>query len=113
MELYNIMKEFVQRGENPVYPKKVVCWRKSSNTVPPEWLTDKSKVIGITDGTYELATRKYDDGTYEYITPDLHTIVKVSSDDDYICMGDISKYEKGKIFSLRPRQFELLYRESK
>lgn len=105
------MKIFVQRGENPAYPKRIKCWRKIDNTTPPTWLSDRSKVERIEDdGVYVLSTRKYDDGSYEYITPDLLPIVKVSSDSDWICFGDVSKYDRDKIFSLRPRQFEILYK---
>lgn len=103
---------YTQRGENREYPMEIEAWRKSDNTNPPAWLSDKCKVLTIkSDGILELATRKYDDSSYEYISPELSPIVKVRSEEDWICLGDISKYEKNKMFSLTPRQFDLLYKK--
>lgn len=99
---------YVQLGENLDYPLEVKIWRKSDNTNPPTWLSDKCHVTEIDEkGNYELRTRKFDNGDYEYISPELTSIVRVKNDEDYICCGNIKT--KNTIFSLTPKQFSLLY----
>lgn len=104
---------YIQRGENLLYPKEVEAWKKSDKVNPPAWLSDRCKVLSVDEesGLFELATRKYDNGDYEYITPELNPIVKVKNDDSWICLGNISKYETNKIFSLTSKQFDLLYKK--
>lgn len=104
--------EYIQRGENPAFPETIKVWSKSSNTNPPSWLTDKCKVVEITDeGIYKLATRNYSNGSYDYMSPEMNVVVSgIESDDSYICIGDFDKYRKDIIFSLNKKQLNLLYK---
>lgn len=101
---------YIQRGENSDYPKEIRVWRKISKLSPPSWMTDICKVVSIDNGYYQLEVRKFNTGEYEYLAPDLTPIVHVSDDSDYICYGDINKYRKNYIFSLTPKQLNLLYK---
>ena len=108
------MKYYIQRGENLEYPLEIRCWRKTLDENVPTWLSDKCKITTITeDGMYLLKTRKYNDDSYDYLSPDNQPVEKVNSDEDWICIGDKGKYVKDMIFSLTPKQFELLYKLKK
>lgn len=105
---------YIQRGENLAYPLEIRCWSKKLDENIPSWLSDICKVNSINnDGVYIVETRKYDDGSYDYLSSDHQPIVNVSSDEDWICIGDKGKYVKNMIFSLTPKQFELLYKLKK
>ena len=96
----------IQRGMNSKYPEKINTWRLGENI--PEWLSDRAKVLFIDgDGNITLDLLKLDTGGVEIKNSDGKGIlVKMETGDSVLC------YSNGKnIFSLKPKQLELLYQE--
>jgi hypothetical protein len=94
---------YKQRGRNDKYPAKIEVWRIGDKV--PEWLSDRAKVKFIDgEGNVTLDRRDRGDGSYEIIgASGVQTLVTVEERSGVVCFGD------GRIFSLRERQFEILY----
>ncbi len=92
-----------QRGRNNKYPETIETWRLGEKV--PSWLSNVCAVKEVDgrNGDMKLDIRETDEG-YELIASGVNQIlVKVSSKEDYICFGD------SRVFSLTPKQIELLY----
>ncbi len=96
----------VQRGLNSKYPERIDTWRLGESV--PDWLSDRAKVLFIDgEGNITLDMFKLDTGGVEIKNSDGKGIlVKMKTGDSVLC------YSSGKnIFSLKPKQLELLYQE--
>lgn len=94
-----------QLGYNKKYPETVDTWKFGSTSVP-EWLSDRAKVKFIDgEGNLTLDILETNTGGYEIKnTEGTGALLLVPGKDDFVCYGD------GKIFSLTPVQFKLLYK---
>ena len=98
---------YKQRGRNDKYPAKIEVWRIGEKV--PEWLSDRAKVKFIDgEGNVTLDRRDRGDGSYEIIgASGVQTLVTVSERSGVVCFG------RGRVFSLREQQLEILYEPSK
>ena len=96
---------FVQCGRNDKYPEQIETWRRGETV--PEWISDNCKIIGIEGTSLIPEFRKVINGGYEIVKENGSALVSTKSDSDFICFGN------NKIFSLTPKQLELLYTEKK
>lgn len=95
---------YTQAGENKEYPESVLVWKVGDKV--PEWLSDRAKVKFIdADGNITLETTDTTSGGLEiHDTSGTGSLVKLKKKTDLVCCGD------GRIFSLSPVQFGLLYK---
>lgn len=104
---------FTQTGYNSDYPKKIITWRFGEKV--PEWISDNAKVIFIDgEGNITLDIVETSSGGIEILSSDGSKIfLKLKSKLDYVCKKVNSNkdidYSTKEIFSLTPKQFELLY----
>lgn len=94
---------FIQCGRNDKYPEQVETWRKGEPL--PSWISDNCKIIGMEGTSLIPCYRGVVGGGYEIIRENGQSLVSTKSDKDFVCLGD------NKIFSLTPKQMELLYKE--
>lgn len=98
-----------QKGKNPKYPEIIDVWK--SGWVVPEWLSDRATVTSITaEGEVTIKINHLSNGGYEIVESGStggKSLVKVTDKDGYVCFGE------GKLFSLRPIQFNILYEPEK
>ncbi len=100
--------KYNQRGYNSKYPQEIITWRYGSPI--PSWLSNIAKVAGLDEitGNPILSIRFLKKGGYEIIdSGGGMALVQTRGKEDYVCLGD------GKIFSLTPKQFDLLYGSGK
>jgi hypothetical protein len=98
------MENYKQRGKNDLFPEQVNIWIRGN--VVPEWLSDLAKVKFIDgEGNKYLEMSEFSNGGYDIKdSGGVGSLVKASSRDSIICIGG------GKIFSLTPKQFSLIYK---
>lgn len=98
----------IQRGRNEKYPEKIEVWRKGSKV--PEWLSDRAKIDMLDLGNEDkiLKITELSSGGYElFDSSGKNVLVKVPEENGYVCFGN------SKIFALKERELELLYKEEK
>lgn len=95
----------IQKGRNNTYPQSIRIWKRGEKV--PEWLSDKACVTSIDlKNGYNLKYRETTTGGYEVLdSSGINVLVRATSRNDYICLGD-----NGKFFSLSPEQLKLLYK---
>lgn len=96
----------IQKGRNNFYPQSIRVWKRGEPI--PEWLSDRACITAIDlNFKYSLKYRDTTKGGYEiFDSSGLNVLVRAESKEDYICLGD-----NGKLFSLSPKQLELLYKK--
>lgn len=104
------MISYKQRGINKKYPREIEAWRLGDDTPVPGWLSDIAKISAINTGkdTVQLGFRKLTGGGIEI--PDSSgqsVLVSLKTEDSFICRP--TGVVAGGIFSLTPKQLELLY----
>lgn len=100
---------YKQRGRNNKYPEKIEVWKLNEEIVP-NWLSDVAKVSAINTGknTVQIGFRKLSTGGIEIPDSSGQSIlVKLDSEESFICKDTNARI--GGIFSLTPKQLELLY----
>ena len=98
----------IQKGRNNNYPESIKTWKRGDKV--PEWLSDRAFIVSIDlNNGYNLKYRNITTGGYEILdSSGVDVLVKVASQNDYVCFGN-----NGKIFSLSPKQLKLLYKNEK
>ena len=104
------MIKYKQRGQNDTCPGEVTTWKYGDDV--PEWLSDIAKVASIDNNTHRISleTRETNTGGFEILdSSGQHVLVRLDSKTDILCR-DISSEVKGiTLFSMTPRQFDLIY----
>lgn len=103
------INRWVQKGENPKYPKFIETWKVGQDV--PEWLSDIAKITGMTgdSGKVSIELRETNTGGYEIIdSSGKYTLVKAKNRGDYICF-----VPGQKLFSLSELQVNLIYKREK
>lgn len=104
-----MIRNLIQRGHNSNYPKEITTWCPDTDmTIVPDWVNFRCRVKNIDDefGNPILDYSKTSEGGYQFKGSDGVSIAfTTSSPGEYICY--CAKEEK--IFSLRPKQLDLLY----
>ena len=104
------MIRYKQRGLNDTFPREVTTWKYGDDV--PEWLSDIAKVASIDNNTHRISleTRETNTGGFEILdSSGQHVLVRLDSKTDILCR-DISSEVKGiTLFSMTPRQFDLIY----
>lgn len=98
--------KMIQKGKNEKYPREIYTWGLGEEV--PSWLSDNAQVKFIDgDGNITLGMNKLTTGGREIIRADGKGIlVRLVTGDSRVC------YTPGKpIFTLKPKQLELLYRK--
>ena len=97
--------KYIQSGRNDKYPKEIETWRFGEKV--PEWISDICKVKFIDGlGNLTLDYRETNTGGLELISSSGdRTVLIIKSKKDYVCWGD------SKLFTLRPIQLNLLYKQ--
>ena len=100
------MITYIQKGDNPKYPKEIVTWRYGEKV--PEWISDNAKITFIDGlGNVTLLKRDFTSGGYEIVGADgISILISTKTYNSYICYDG-----KSKIFSLTEKQFGLLYEQ--
>lgn len=99
--------EMIQRGKNDKYPEKIKTWKISEKV--PSWLSDRAQVNFVDgNGNIYLEMNNLSNGGRDIIKSGKQgTLVRLNSQEHYVC------YSCGyPIFSLSPKQLELLYTEN-
>lgn len=106
--MLKIFGTMIQKGRNYNFPESIQIWRKGEKV--PEWLSDRACITSIDMKLgYNLKYRNTTTGGYEILdSSGIDVLVRSKNIDDYICLGD-----NGKIFSLSPKQLNLLYKNER
>ena len=101
------MNSAEQRGFNSNYPQKILLWKRGD--LVPEWLSNRVKIVAI-DGNTGSPVPEYRENSwvngYSLLDSGGVTVaVSVKDSGDYVCFSE----ETGKLFSLNPKQLNLLY----
>ena len=96
--------------DHPLFPGRVTTWKYGDDV--PEWLSDIAKVASIDNNTHRISleTRETNTGGFEILdSSGQHVLARLDSKTDILCR-DISSEVKGiTLFSMTPRQFDLIY----
>lgn len=98
--------KMIQKGKNDLFPEIIDTWRISEKV--PTWLSDQAQVRFVDgEGNITLDYNDLSTGGREILKSGKQGIlVRLDTKDSYVC------HSTGKpIFSLRPKQIELLYEE--
>lgn len=97
----------VQKGYNSKYPKEVLVWKKGDFV--PEWLSNRVKIVALDIDTGspipEFRKNGWENGYALLDSGGVSIAVSVKNINDFVCFDEST----GKLFSLNPRQLNLLY----
>lgn len=102
------MSRYVQRGENPAFPKEVDVWETSKLKELPSWILDRCKIIGFDDNNLPvLKTIQLPNGSIEIIGADDNKFLTVKNITDLA----IRDCQTGIISIISLIKFNLLYKK--
>lgn len=101
-------KIYKQSGHNPAYPEIIETWTPFEQPIP-EWISDICKVKFIDGlGNITLDYRENNIGGLEFIgSVGNNVVIDLKRRTDIVCWGD------NRLFTLRPIQLNLLYKQLK
>lgn len=94
---------YKQKGKNSKYPDSISVWFLKDKHNIPYWLTESAAILGFDEfDDYPILDIR---GNSIQRSDGKGFLVVFTSEEDCICFGD------NKIFSLTPKQLEILYKK--